>query len=360
MIYLDNAATTRTDKCVSEIMRKYEDELYENPSGVYAQAVRENIERARKEIADTIHAKPREIYFTSGGTESDNWALRGILRSKDHVVTTNIEHHAILKTLGDMDVSVTLVPADPDGRVNPAKIEAAITDKTRLITVMAANNEIGTIQPIKEIYRIARKACVPFHTDAIQAYGKTDISALDCDMLSVSAHKFHGPKGIGFLFVKDSVKLRPMITGGEQQNGMRGGTLNVPGIMGMAKAAAEAKRENGLKQVQVRDYAIRRLLTETDAVLNGSWSDRLANNINVSFPGVMAETLIAYLDIHGIHIAGGSACTSNQLEPSHVIKALGRSDALAKGTVRITTSKYTTMDEMRYAIDTLEEALKTV
>nr|MCR4708012.1 cysteine desulfurase [Clostridiales bacterium] len=301
-----------------------------------------------------------EIYFTSGGTESDNWALKGYLKPGDHVITTNIEHHAILNTLKDLEttgIKVTYVPVECDGRVNPEKIDAAITGKTKLITVMAANNEIGTIQPIREIYRITREAGIAFHTDAVQAYGQTNVSAYDCDMLSVSAHKFHGPKGVGFLFVKDWLKLKPMITGGAQQNGMRGGTLNVPGIMGMAKAAELAQNRNWYRMVQIRDYAIRRLMMETDAVLNGSWYGRLANNINVSFPGFEAETIIAYLELHGIHVSGGSACTADQLEPSHVIRAIGREDALAKGSIRITTSRHTTLEEMKYTLDKVDLAV---
>ena len=360
MIYLDNAATTKPDAKVLEVMRKYEEELYENPAAVYADRVREDIRQARKAIADTIHAKPEEIFFTSGGTESDNWALRGYLKPGDHVITTNIEHHAILNTLKDLEttgIKVTYVPVELDGRVNPGKIEAAITGKTKLITVMAANNEIGTIQPVRQIYGIAQAAGIAFHTDAVQAYGQTDVSAYDCDMLSVSAHKFHGPKGVGFLFVKDRLKLKPMITGGVQQDGMRGGTLNVPGIMGMAKAAELAETRNWSEMIQIRDYAIRRLMMKTNAVVNGSWYERLPNNINVSFPGVEAETIIAYLELHGIKVSGGSACTANQLEPSHVIRAIGRDDALAKGTIRITTSTHTTLEEIKYTLDKMDLAV---
>ena len=373
LIYLDNAATTAVKPEVFEAMKPYFMENYSNPASVYSFAGQSKkvMEEARETIAASIGAKSQEIYFTGGGSESDNWALKGTAEAfKDkgkHIITSKIEHHAILHTceyLEKQGYEITYLDVDEDGLVSPADVEAAIRPDTILISIMFANNEIGTIEPIREIGEIAHKAGVLFHTDAVQAYGHVPINVEDMhiDMLSASGHKFHGPKGIGFFYLRNSVKLGAFIHGGAQERSRRAGTHNVPGIVGMAKAAELAMKnmeENTKKEIALRDHLIERLQKEVPYCrLNGHTQKRLPNNVNFCFRFVEGESLLILLDQQGICASSGSACTSGSLDPSHVLLAIGLPHEIAHGSLRMTLSEDTTMEDIDFTADQIKKIVE--
>ena len=373
LIYLDNAATTSLKPEVLEKMMPYLKENYSNPSSIYSFAQKANtaVNDARSIIAGILGAKEREIYFTSGGSESDNWAIKGaadLLKEKGkHIITSKIEHHAVLHTceyLERQGYEVTYLDVDENGIVSPESVENAIRPDTILISIMFANNEIGTIEPIGEIGEIASKHGILFHTDAVQAFGHVPVNVdeLHIDMLSASAHKFHGPKGIGFLYLREGVKIGTLIHGGAQERSRRAGTHNVPGIIGMAAAATIAARDmekNIAKETQVRDYAIDRILKEVPyARLNGDRKDRLPNNINICFRFIEGESMLIMLDQKGICASSGSACTSGSLDPSHVLLAIGLPHEIAHGSLRMTLSAETTKEDMDYVIDHIKATIE--
>lgn len=369
LIYLDNAATTALKPEVFEAMRPYFLEDYGNPNSVYtfAQKSRKAVDDARETIAGMLGAKVNEIYFTAGGSESDNWAIKGCVEkyaSKGrHIITTKIEHHAVLHTCEYLEKNgceVTYLDVDEYGQVRLDELEQAIRPDTILISIMFANNEIGTIEPVREIGAIAKKHGVFFHTDAVQAFGHLpiDVSELNIDMLSASAHKFHGPKGAGFLYIRNGMKLGPFVHGGAQERAKRAGTTNVPGIIGMGKAAQsayEGMAENAVKMAAVRDHLIQRVLEEIPySRLNGHPKQRLSNNISFCFRFIEGESLLIMLDQKGICASSGSACTSGSLDPSHVLLAIGLPHEIAHGSLRLTLSDETTMEEADYTADSLK------
>lgn len=371
LIYLDNAATTRTSPEVLEAMLPYFTEHYGNASGIYSlgQESKEAITRARGEIAAVLGAKENEIYFTAGGSEADNWALKAAAEAYvgkgKHIITTKIEHHAILHTCAYLEAQgdeVTYLDVDEFGEVKLSELKKAIRPDTILISVMFANNEIGTLQPIKEIGEIAHEHGILFHTDAVQAFGQVpiDVDALHIDMLSSSAHKLHGPKGIGFLYIRKGVKIRSFIHGGAQERKRRAGTENVPGIVGYGKAAsiaAASLEERAAKETKLRDYLIERVMKEVPyARLNGHPKKRLPNNANFCFQFVEGESLLIMLDMEGICGSSGSACTSGSLDPSHVLLAIGLPHEIAHGSLRLTLSEETTRED----IDDTVEAVKRI
>lgn len=374
VIYLDNAATTRTAPEVVEAMLPYFSEHYGNPSSIYALAgeSREGTNRARAQIAAVLNAEAKDIYFTAGGTEADNWALKAAFeayRDKgNHIITTKIEHHAILHTCEYLEkqrgAKITYLDVDENGVVKLEDLEAAITPETILISVMFANNEIGTIQPIREIGAIAREHGILFHTDAVQAFGQVpiDVKEMGIDMLSSSAHKINGPKGIGFLYIRKGLKLRSFIHGGAQERKRRAGTENVPGIVGYgaaAKRAAETMKERAEKEISLRDHMIRRILAEVPySRLNGHPEKRLPNNVNVCFRFVEGESLLILLDMAGICASSGSACTSGSLDPSHVLLAIGLPHEIAHGSLRLTLGEETTLEEVDYTVDKIKEIVE--
>ena len=360
MIYMDNAATTAVLPEVLDKMIPYYKDIYSNPSAIYsfAQKSRNAVEDARAVIADTLKVSPNEIYFTGGGSESDNWALKLVAdKYKDkgkHIITTDIEHHAILHTaeyLEKQGFDVTYIRPDNSGVISPDKVLDAIRPDTVLISVMLANNEVGTIEPIAEIGKLAHERGIIVHTDAVQAYGHIpiDAAAMNIDMLSASGHKFNGPKGVGFLYVSNKVKFGSFIHGGAQERGRRAGTINVPGIVGMAEAAkihAQSMEDDNAYISKLRDYMIDKIKSEIPyAYVNGSLTDRLPNNINVSFEFIEGETLLIMLDQDGICASSGSACTSGSLNPSHVLKAMGITDSLSHSALRLSISRATTYEE---------------
>lgn len=372
MIYMDNAATTRLSESAFEAMRPFMMEQYANAAGTYGFAGKsgEALERARGQVAAVIGAKPSEIYFTSGGTESDNWALKGAVlasrKEKKHIIISAIEHHAILHSamaLEKQGVDVTVLPVDADGLVDPAALEAAIRPETVLVSIMAANNEVGTIEPLEQIGEIAHRHGVLFHTDAVQAFGHIplDVNAMHIDMLSASAHKFHGPKGVGMLYVRKGVKLGVFMDGGAQEKKRRAGTSNVPGIVGMGVAAQEAKAQ--LERVMasesaVRDHLIARIESEIPfAKLNGHREKRLPGNVNFCFRFIEGESMLILLDNAGICASSGSACTSGSLDPSHVLLALGLPHEIAHGSLRLSISEETTMADADFVVDQLKEII---
>lgn len=373
LIYLDNAATTKTAPEVVEAMLPYFTENYGNPSSVYGFAAKnkEAVTKQREAIADVLGVQAKEIYFTAGGSESDNWALKAAAEcyaSKgNHIITTKIEHHAILHTaeyLEKKGFEVTYLDVDEDGVVKLDELRAAIRPTTILISVMFANNEIGTIQPIREIGEIAKEHGILFHTDAVQAFGQVPISADEChiDMLSASGHKLNGPKGIGFLYIRTGVKIRSFVHGGAQERKRRAGTENVPGIIGIgtaAKRAADTMRDRSERETELRDYLIGRVLGEIPYTkLNGHPTKRLPNNANFSFRFVEGESLLIMLDMKGICASSGSACTSGSLDPSHVLLAIGLPHEIAHGSLRLTLSEETTKEEIDYVVDCLKEIVK--
>lgn len=368
-LYLDNAATTKTAPEVLEAMLPYFTEKFGNPSSVYTFAAgnKEVVDVQRDRIATTLGAKSNEIYFTAGGSEADNWALKATAeayRDKgNHIITTKIEHHAILHTAQYLEKNgyeVTYLDVDEDGKVRLEDLKKAIRPETILISVMFANNEIGTIEPIKEIGQIAHERGILFHTDAVQAYGQLPINVDECqiDMLSASGHKLNGPKGIGFLYIRKGVKIRSFIHGGAQERKRRAGTENVPGIVGMgtaAKRAADTREERTANEVEVRDYLIDRVLKEIPySRLNGHRTDRLPNNANFSFRFIEGESLLIMLDGKGICASSGSACTSGSLDPSHVLLAIGLPHEIAHGSLRLTINEEITKEDIDYVVENLK------
>ena len=369
-VYLDNAATTKTAPEVVEAMLPYFTEHYGNPSSVYSFASKnkEVITKQREIIADVLGASANEIYFTAGGSESDNWALKATAEAyKDkgnHIITTKIEHHAILHTaeyLEKQGFEVTYLDVDENGIVKLDELKKAIRPTTILISIMFANNEIGTIQPIKEIGEIAKEHGILFHTDAVQAFGQIPVNVDEChiDMLSASGHKLNGPKGIGFLYIRKGVKIRSFVHGGAQERKRRAGTENVPGIVGVGtavKRAVDTMKERTDKEIQLRDYMIERISEEIPyAKLNGDAKKRLPNNVNFSFRFIEGESLLIMLDMKGICASSGSACTSGSLDPSHVLLAIGLPHEIAHGSLRMTLSEETTKEDIDYVIDNLKD-----
>lgn len=373
LIYLDNAATTKTDPEVVEAMIPYFSENYGNPSSIYELAGKSKtaMEEAREKIAGVLNARTNEIYFTAGGSEADNWALVAAFdayaQKGNHIITTKIEHHAILHTCEYLEkyrgARITYLDVDENGIVKLDELEKAITEETILISIMFANNEIGSIQPVREIGMIAREHQILFHTDAVQAFGQLpiDVDALNIDMLSSSAHKINGPKGIGFLYIRKGVKIRSFIHGGAQERKRRAGTENVPGIVGYGEAARlaeESREERTAREQELRDYLIERILKEVPYCrLNGDQKRRLPNNVNISFEFIEGESLLLMLDGYGICASSGSACTSGSLDPSHVLLAIGLPHEIAHGSLRLTLGKETTKEEIDYTVDKIKEVV---
>lgn len=372
-IYLDHAATTATDPEVLETMLPYFHEHYGNPSSIYSMSrVSKNaIENAREIVANALNANPKEIVFTSSGSESDNFAVKGIALAKqqkgNHIITSPIEHHAVLYTCKFLEkngFTVTYLPVNQDGVVKLDELEKAITPQTILITVMHANNEIGTIQPISRIGEIARKHGITFHTDAVQTFGHIPVNVddLNVDILSISGHKFYGPKGVGALYIRKGTKITPLIHGGDQEHRRRASTENVPSIIGLGKAveiAGKVMKNEAIRQTKLRDEFIRTILDNIDdARLNGHPSLRLPNNVNISFEGIEGESILLNLDMEGIAASTGSACSSSSLEPSHVLLSIGLSHEFAHGSVRFSIGKHTTKDDLDYVVKVLPGIVK--
>ena len=372
-IYLDNAATTKTSAEVVEAMLPFFTENYGNPSSVYefAGISKSAVSQSRRTIAETLGAKENEIYFTAGGSESDNWALKATAEAYQdkgkHIITTKIEHHAILHTgeyLEKRGFEVTYLNVDENGKVRLDELKKAIRPDTILISVMFANNEIGTIQPIKEIGAIAKEHGILFHTDAVQAFGQVPINVDEygIDMLSASGHKLNGPKGIGFLYIRKGVKIRSFVHGGAQERKRRAGTENVPGIVGIGKAAeiaAKTMEERTAKERRLRDHLIERVLSEVPYTrLNGHRTDRLPNNANFSFQFIEGESLLILLDGDGICGSSGSACTSGSLDPSHVLLAIGLPHEIAHGSLRLTLSDETTEEDIDYVVESVKRIVE--
>lgn len=373
VVYLDNAATTKTSPEVLKAMLPYFSEHYGNPSSIYSIGgeAKMAVDDARAAVVKAIGAKPEEIYFTAGGSEADNWAIKmsaeNLSKKGKHIITSAIEHHAVLHTCEYLEkhgFEVTYVGVDADGIIKLDELEAAIRPDTILITVMAANNEIGTLQPVREIGAIAKKHGVLFHTDAVQAFGhcSIDVNKDNIDMLSASGHKINGPKGIGFLYVRKGIRLTNLIHGGQQERGRRAGTENVPGIVGLGAAAAEAVAKMDARaayEAELRDYMIARILKEIPYVrLNGHSQKRLPNNVNVSIRFIEGEALLMMLDMKGICGSSGSACTSGSLDPSHVLLAIGLPHAIAHGSLRLTLSDETTKEDVDYTVDELKKIVE--
>ena len=371
-IYADNAATTKMSKTAFEAMLPYITDIYGNPSSLHSagQAAADALRKARADMADALGCEPSEIIFTSGGSEADNQAIIsaaaiGEKKGKKHIISSAFEHHAVLHTLKKLEkqgFEVTLLDVGKNGIINPDDVAKAITDSTCLVTIMFANNEIGTIQPIAEIGKICRENGVIFHTDAVQAAGhiKIDVKEQNIDMLSLSAHKFHGPKGVGALYAKKGIRLINLIEGGAQERGMRAGTENVPAIVSMAAALTEAVQEideNAKKVSILRDRLIAGLSKIPHSALNGDPSRRLPGNVSFCFEGIEGESLLLLLDAKGICASSGSACTSGSLDPSHVLLAIGRPHEVAHGSLRLTLSEGNTEEEIDYMIKEITEVV---
>lgn len=369
MIYLDNAATTKISDGAIQAMEPYLNEMYGNPSGIYnfAKMSKELVEETRKNIAGAINGKPENIFFTSGGTESDNWVLENAKNYGNHIITSKIEHHAILNKCEQLEkqgMKVTYLNVDNQGVVNPKDVERSIRSDTALISIMFANNEIGTIEPIAEIGEIARNYNVIFHTDAVQAFGHVpiDVEKMNIDMMSASGHKFHGPKGVGFLYIKNPEEMMPLVYGGGQEKGKRSGTENVAGIAGMNGAVCEMTKDleaRMKKETNLRNYLINRVLSEIPYVrLNGNSIKRLPGNANFTIAGIDGTSLVVLMDNDGICISSGSACSSGSDKPSHVISAVGVPENYAYGTIRITLCGENTKEEIDYTIHRLKENVR--
>lgn len=371
-IYADNAATTKMSEAAIDAMTDCMRNCYGNPSSLYTvgQRAKEKLEEAREEIAAVINASPREIIFTSGGSEADNQALltaaiNGNKQGKKHIISSAFEHHAILHTLNKLEKNgfeITLLPVHENGIVRLDELEAAIREDTCLVTIMTANNEIGTIQPIAEIGEICKKHGVLFHTDAVQAVGHLpiDVKAQNIDMLSASAHKFHGPKGVGFLYARKGIILHNLIEGGAQERGKRAGTENLPGILAMTAALKEAAanmEKNNAHMAQIRDHLIEGLAEIPHSALNGDAKQRLAGNVNFSFEGIEGEGILLLLDQKGISASSGSACTSGALDPSHVLLSIGRIHDVAHGSLRLSIGENITKEEADYIIASVKEVV---
>lgn len=374
-IYLDNAATTKMDNRVLEEMLPYLKENYGNPSSAYkiGRYNKEKIQEARKKVAKILNTDLNDIYFTSCGSESDNMALKGIaygnMDKGKHIITSKIEHPAILDTCKELEregFEVSYIGVNENGRINLKELENAIREDTILISVMFANNEIGTIQPIEEIGMIAKKYNIIFHTDSVQAVGilRIDVKKLGIDALSLSAHKFYGPKGVGVLYLKSGVKFRKYLNGGHQENNKRAGTENVAGIIGLAKAmslAYENLEEDNKKIIELREYLINEIQNKITRVqINGDRNNRLPGNINISFECIEADNILYELDKRNIYISTGSACTTGKVESSHVLKAIGLSDRMSHSTIRISIGKNNTKEEIDYTIKELTEIVNNL
>ena len=372
-IYADNAATTKMSRAAIDAMLRCMEEEYGNPSSLYGigQRAKEILEQARADVAGVIGAEPGEIYFTSGGSEADNQAIRsaaemGKKQGKRHIISTAFEHHAVLHTLKKLEqegFAVTLLDVHEDGLVRVDELEAAIREDTCLVTVMFANNEIGTVQPIRELGAICRARGVLFHTDAVQATGHLpiDVQADNIDLLSASAHKFHGPKGVGFLYARKGIRLTNLIEGGAQERGRRAGTENVPAIVGMAAALKESAanmQANAARMTELRDRLIRGIGEIPHSALNGDAVKRLPGNVNFCFEGIEGESLLLLLDDRGISASSGSACTSGSLDPSHVLLAIGRVHDVAHGSLRLSIGEDTTEEEVEYIIRNVKEVVE--
>ncbi len=372
-IYVDNAATTALSQKALKAMLPFYETDFGNPSSIYAigQQAKQAVEDARKIVANCIGARPTEIFFTSCGSESDNWAIKGVARAmakkgKTHIITTKFEHHAVLHTVQALEkegFSVTYLDVHEDGIIRIDELEDAITDKTALVTIMYANNEIGTIQPVKEIGAICHKHKVIFHTDAVQAVGTIpiDVNEQNIDLLSLSAHKFHGPKGVGALYIKTGIALERLIEGGAQERGKRAGTENVAGIVGLSvalKEACDGMLERNKRLAKMRDILIENLLKIKHSRLNGHPTMRLPGNVNMSFHGIEGEALLLMLNAKGICASSGSACTSGSLDPSHVLLAIGLPHEIAHGSLRISLSDDNTMNEIDYILTVLPEIIE--
>ena len=364
-IYADNAATTKTSQAAIDAMVDIMNNVYGNPSSLHTvgQKAKEALEKARVEVAQCLGADFKEIYFTSGGSEADNQAIIsaakfGARKNKKHIISTKIEHHAVLHTLNKLEkegFEVTLLDIDESGIVKPEDVEKAIREDTALVTIMYANNEIGTIQPIAEIGKICKEKGVIFHTDAVQAVGHLhiDVNKENIDMLSLSGHKFHGPKGVGVLFARKNIPLVNIIEGGAQERGRRAGTENLPAIVGMARALKDATKaidETAEIEIKLRDHLIEGLEKISHSILNGDREKRLPGNVNFCFEGIEGESLLLLLDAKGIAASSGSACTSGSLDPSHVLLAIGRPHEIAHGSLRLTICRDNTMEEIDYMI----------
>ena len=371
-IYADNAATTKMSDIAIEAMLPYMKETYGNPSSLHSvgQEAAEHLFAAREKMAKLLGCEAREIYFTSGGSEADNQAIvsaaiRGEKKGKKHIISTAFEHHAVLHTLKKLEkqgFEITLLPVGELGLVNPQDVKNAIKEETCLVTVMYANNEIGTIQPIEEIGAICKEKGVIFHTDAVQAAGhlKINVKEQNIDMLSLSAHKFHGPKGVGALYVKSGIVISNIIEGGAQERGKRGGTENIPAIISMAAAFEDACSkidENAKKLTKMRDRLIEGLSKIPHSILNGDAKRRLPGNVNMCFEGIEGESLLLMLDMHGVCASSGSACTSGSLDPSHVLLAIGRVHEIAHGSLRLSLSEYNSEDEIEKIIDAVTQVV---
>ena len=369
-IYMDNAATTRVTEPVAQAMLPYLTEVFGNPSSVHAfgRDARRALDTARAQVAAALNAKPNEIYFTGCGTESDNWAIRGTAYARrdkgNHIITSAIEHHAVLHTCEQLEkegFKVTYLPVDEEGLISLEDLKAAITPETILITIMTANNEIGTIQPISEIGAIAKEHGVRFHTDAVQAIGsiRMDVKEMNIDMLSISGHKFHAPKGVGVLYVRNGVRLERLIQGGAQERTQRAGTENLASIVALGKAIELANaniEEHNEKLTAMRDRLIDGILEAIpETRLNGHRTKRLPGNVNISVRYIEGEALLLSLDLKGIAASSGSACTSGSLDPSHVLLAIGLPHEIAHGSLRLSLSEENTMEEVEYVITTLKE-----
>lgn len=372
-IYLDNAATTKTRPEVVDAMLPYFTEFYGNPSSVYefSNESKKAINRSRETIADAIGAKTNEIYFTAGGTESDNWALAATAEAYqakgNHIITSKIEHHAVLHTceyLEKRGFEVTYLDVDENGVIKIDELKKAIRPNTILISIMFANNEIGTIEPVKEIGEIAKEHGIIFHTDAVQAFGHVPINVDEyhIDMMSASGHKLNGPKGIGFLYIRTGIKTRSFMHGGAQERKRRGGTENVPGIVGFGKAveiAMNTLEERTRKESELRDYLMKRVMAEVPYVrINGHRTSRLSNNVNFAFQFIEGESLLIMLDMDGICGSSGSACTSGSLDPSHVLLAIGLPHEIAHGSLRLTLNSDNTMEEMDYVVESIKKIVE--
>lgn len=368
-VYLDNGATTQVDNEVVKAMQPYFTENYGNPSSLhqYGQEAKQALENSRKTIAKEINAEPEEIIFTSGGTESDNLAIKGVAyenKEKDHIITTKIEHHAsdhACRALEKQGFKLTYLDVDKEGFIDLEQLKKSITEKTALVTIIHANNEIGTIQDIDSIGKICKEKNIPLHIDSVQSFTKTDIDVKkqNITLASFSAHKIHGPKGIGALYIKKGTKIKKLNDGGSQEHNIRAGTENIPAIVGFAKAVEIAKEQDCKNMEKLRDYFIKKVETEIpETNLNGSKTKRLCNNINITFKYIEGEALLLKLDDKGIAVSTGSACSSKELRPSHVLTAIGLPPAVAHGSIRFTLSKFTTKEELDYTLKNLKEAVQ--
>ena len=372
-VYADNAATTCVSKTAAEAMMPYLTTCYGNPSSLYSfgQEAKEALEEARKTIADILGAEPREIYFTSGGSEADNQAIVSMAKlgkikgDKKHIISTKFEHHAVLHTLNKLEkegYEVTLLDVHEDGVVRPEDLEAAIREDTALVTIMFANNEIGTIQPIKEISEICHKHGIPFHTDAVQAMGHipVNVKEMGIDLLSMSGHKFHAPKGVGVLYAKRGLPLFNVIEGGAQERGKRAGTENIPGIVAMAaalKESVENMEANNAKIIPMRDKLFAELSKIPHSKINGSLEHHVPGTVNMCFEGIEGESLLLLLDAKGVCASSGSACTSGSLDPSHVLLSIGLPHEVAHGSLRLSIGEYNTMEEIDHIIEVVPEVV---